>query len=195
MLNSEKPSDFLLYMKKYNLLKDFPELSSLIITPQEPDWHPEGSVWKHTLMVVDVAVEFRSLYPNEKELTEFMFGALCHDLGKPYTTAYINSKFKSKMHDTLGLPPARTLLVKLGLEFAIPQVEKYIMEHLKPMQLYKVKNDVSAQAIKKLAERINIQDLVNLSRCDHWGRTDEEARLRQYPAGDWLLEVACKNNI
>ncbi len=33
----------------------FPELHALAGCPQEPEWHPEGDVWIHTLMVVDEA--------------------------------------------------------------------------------------------------------------------------------------------
>jgi tRNA nucleotidyltransferase (CCA-adding enzyme) len=33
----------------------FPELRALVGCPQEPEWHPEGDVWIHTLMVTDEA--------------------------------------------------------------------------------------------------------------------------------------------
>jgi tRNA nucleotidyltransferase (CCA-adding enzyme) len=33
----------------------FPELQALAGCPQEPEWHPEGDVWVHTLQVVDQA--------------------------------------------------------------------------------------------------------------------------------------------
>ena len=33
----------------------WPELHALVGCPQEPEWHPEGDVWVHTLMVVDEA--------------------------------------------------------------------------------------------------------------------------------------------
>ncbi|MDP9266015.1 MAG: tRNA nucleotidyltransferase, partial [Chloroflexota bacterium] len=33
----------------------FPEIKALVGCPQEPDWHPEGDVWVHTLMVIDQA--------------------------------------------------------------------------------------------------------------------------------------------
>src|SRR5205814_6631178 len=33
----------------------FPELQALAGCPQEPEWHPEGDVWVHTLQVVDEA--------------------------------------------------------------------------------------------------------------------------------------------
>ena len=32
-----------------------PEMAALIGCEQEPDWHPEGDVWVHTLMVIDQA--------------------------------------------------------------------------------------------------------------------------------------------
>ena len=33
----------------------FPELKALVGCPQEPEWHPEGDVWVHTLLVIDEA--------------------------------------------------------------------------------------------------------------------------------------------
>ena len=40
----------------------FPDLSALVGCPQEPEWHPEGDVWVHTLMVIDTArVQSRDL--------------------------------------------------------------------------------------------------------------------------------------
>ena len=30
-----------------------PEMAALVGCPQEPEWHPEGDVWVHTLMVID----------------------------------------------------------------------------------------------------------------------------------------------
>jgi len=33
----------------------FPELHALVGCVQEPDWHPEGDVWVHTLQVVEQA--------------------------------------------------------------------------------------------------------------------------------------------
>ena len=33
----------------------FPELAALIGCPQEPEWHPEGDVWVHNLLVIDQA--------------------------------------------------------------------------------------------------------------------------------------------
>ena len=37
-----------------------PEMKPLVGCEQEPDWHPEGDVWMHTLMVVDKARELNA---------------------------------------------------------------------------------------------------------------------------------------
>ena len=60
----------------------FPELKALDGCPQEPEWHPEGDVWVHTLMVVDQARTRIDDLPHAKQVT-VMLGAVCHDLGKP----------------------------------------------------------------------------------------------------------------
>ena len=50
--------------------------------PQDPEWHPEGDVWVHTLMVMDQARAANGDLDRPR-LTAVMLGALCHDLGKP----------------------------------------------------------------------------------------------------------------
>ena len=60
----------------------WPEMMPLVGCPQDPEWHPEGDVWVHTLMVVD---EARSRIDGlaRGPAAAMMLGALCHDLGKP----------------------------------------------------------------------------------------------------------------
>ena len=58
----------------------------LVDCPQEPEWHPEGDVWTHTLMVIDQA-RARNDDLDRPRLATVMLGAVCHDLGKPATTA------------------------------------------------------------------------------------------------------------
>ena len=65
----------------------FPELAALVDCPQEPEWHPEGDVWTHTLLVID---EARGRIENLRrpQRIAVMLGAVCHDFGKPATTAH-----------------------------------------------------------------------------------------------------------
>ena len=64
----------------------FPELQALVGCPQEPEWHPEGDVWVHTLQVIDQARTRIDDLPRPQQLA-IMLGAVCHDFGKPATTA------------------------------------------------------------------------------------------------------------
>jgi hypothetical protein len=65
----------------------FPELQALAGCPQEPEWHPEGDVWVHTLQVIDRARTRIDDLPRPQQLA-IMLGAVAHDLGKPATTAF-----------------------------------------------------------------------------------------------------------
>ena len=76
-------------------------------TPQDPEWHPEGDVWTHTLQVVDEARAARStsLERDRPRQLAVMLGALCHDLGKPTTTRFEDGRIRSRGHEEAGLPP------------------------------------------------------------------------------------------
>ena len=83
----------------------FPELQALVGCPQEPEWHPEGDVWVHTLQVVDQARTRIDDLPRPQQLA-VMLGAVCHDLGKPATTAFIDGRIRSMDHEEQGVAPA-----------------------------------------------------------------------------------------
>lgn len=185
---SEQPSDYLIWLRKVGYIGYFKELNSLIGIPQEPEWHPEGDVWVHTLMVIDQAAKIKCEINDEFEKIVFLFSALCHDFGKPYTTYYERGRWRSPMHDSLGKAPARSFLNQLNIDDEIIElVEKYVQEHLVPTHLYKNKVQVPLSAIERLSKRINITMLEKVGRADHFGRTADEAIQRIYPAGEWLL--------
>ena len=79
----------------------FPELKSLVGVPQETEWHPEGDVDVHTLMVADEARKLIHDLPYERKVT-VMLGALCHDFGKPPTTEFVDGRIRSRGHDEAG---------------------------------------------------------------------------------------------
>ena len=86
----------------------WPELHALVGCPQEPEWHPEGDVWVHTLMVVDQARK-RIDGLARGPAAAMMLGAICHDLGKPATTAVIDGRIRSPGHEEAGVEPATAL--------------------------------------------------------------------------------------
>ena len=59
LLRAAKPSIGFRFLEDTGQLRLFPELDALRGVPQDPEWHPEGDVWVHTLMVLDVAAALR----------------------------------------------------------------------------------------------------------------------------------------
>jgi len=59
LLRAARPSIGFRFLEKSGQLRFFPELDALRGVPQDPEWHPEGDVWVHTLMVLDAAAALR----------------------------------------------------------------------------------------------------------------------------------------
>ena len=58
LLQADHPSiGFRLALDLGVIRQVLPELLSLVGCEQEPEWHPEGDVWTHTLLVIDKARE------------------------------------------------------------------------------------------------------------------------------------------
>ncbi|MAT39206.1 MAG: polynucleotide adenylyltransferase [Ectothiorhodospiraceae bacterium] len=189
LMKSRRPSIGLEWMRNMDLLRFFPELGALVGVKQDPEWHPEGDVWTHTLMVVDEAAVLRSELADEKEQMSFMFGALCHDFGKPATTQFVEGRWKSPKHDVEGRKLVERFMSRMTNESAlIEDVVKYCEFHLRPIQFYNARDEVSDGAIRRLALKIDIRKLVLLAKADQLGRTTPEALERVFPAGDWLLK-------
>jgi tRNA nucleotidyltransferase (CCA-adding enzyme) len=170
--------------------KLFPELQALVGCPQEPEWHPEGDVWVHTLMVVDQA-RTRIDDLDRAGRAAMMLGALCHDLGKPATTAVIDGRIRSLGHEEAGVAPATALLDRLNVH-SIDRVDvrrevlAITAHHLKPGAWFKVRDEVGDGAFRRLAQKVNMEWLARVAKSDCLGRTGTfDCR-----AMDWFLERA-----
>ena len=166
-----------------------PELLPLIGCPQEPEWHPEGDVWTHTLMVIDKARELNGDLDRARLLT-VMLGAICHDLGKPSTTATIDGRIRSLDHEQAGVEPTIALLDRLNVQtiggFDVRgQVVGLVAHHLKPGAFHKAAN-VTEGAFRRLAQKVNLELLARLARADCLGRTG----FFDCSAMDWFIERA-----
>jgi len=166
-----------------------PELLPTVGCEQEPEWHPEGDVWTHTLMVVDKARELNGDLDRPRLVT-VMLGALCHDLGKPPTTAVVDGRIRSLDHEQAGVEPTVSLLNRLNIHsidgFDVrAQVAGLVAHHLKPGAFRKAPY-VSDGAFRRLAQKVDLELLARVARADCLGRTGNF----DCTAMDWFLERA-----
>jgi tRNA nucleotidyltransferase (CCA-adding enzyme) len=153
----------------------FPELRALVGCPQEPDWHPEGDVWVHTLMVIDQArTRIDDLDPPRR--IAVMLGAVCHDLGKPPTTALVDGRIRSLDHEQAGVEPALALLDRLNVHtvggFDVRHhVVGIVAHHLKPHAFLKSPTPVGEGAFRRLAQKVDLELLARVAKADCLGRT------------------------
>ena len=168
----------------------FPELAALVGCPQEPDWHPEGDVWVHTLLVIDQARARTNGLGRPQQLA-LMLGAVCHDFGKPATTALSDGRIRSYNHEEAGVPPAEAFLDRLNVH----SIEGYdvrrhvlglVAQHLKPGMWYKVRDEVGDGAFRRLANKVDLELLARLAKADCLGRTGSF----DCSAMEWFLERA-----
>jgi tRNA nucleotidyltransferase (CCA-adding enzyme) len=191
LLQAERPSiGFALARELGVIHRLLPEMESLYDCPQDPEWHPEGNVWIHTLMVIDKARQLNGDLDRPR-LATVMLGAVCHDLGKPATTALIDGRVKSPNHESMGVEPTTNILDRLNVHtldnFDVrTQVLGLVTEHLRPSAFYKAKDTVTDGAFRRLAQKVDLELLVRFARADCHGRTGDF----DCSAMDWFLDRA-----
>lgn len=168
----------------------FPELHALVDCPQEPEWHPEGDVWTHTLLVIDQARRRIDDLPYPARIA-IMLGAVCHDFGKPATTARLDGRIRSLNHEEAGVVPAHAFLDRLDIQtidgFDVRrQVIGMVAHHLKPGMWHKVRDEVGDGAFRRLARKVDLMLLARLASADCLGRTGTF----DCSAMDWFLARA-----
>jgi tRNA nucleotidyltransferase (CCA-adding enzyme) len=191
LLQAERPSIGFALARELGVIHQLlPEMEPLYDCPQDPEWHPEGNVWIHTLMVIDKARQLNGDLDRPR-LATVMLGAVCHDLGKPPTTAMIDGRVKSPNHEAMGVEPTRKILDRLNVNtldnFDVrAQVLGLVTEHLRPSAFHKAKDTVTDGAFRRLAQKVDLELLVRFARADCHGR----AGAFDCSAMDWFIERA-----
>ena len=192
LLFARRPSiGFALAMELGVVARLLPELQALAGCPQEPGWHPEGDVWVHTLQVIDQARTRIDDLQRPQQIA-VMLGAVCHDLGKPATTAVIDGRIRSMDHEEQGVPPASALLERLNVRsIDAYDVRKQVLgltaQHLKPGSWFKVRDEVGDGAFRRLAHKVDLELLARLAKSDCEGRSPGRF---DCSAMDWFLDRA-----
>ncbi|MGC4085005.1 MAG: HD domain-containing protein [Vicinamibacterales bacterium] len=145
----------------------------------------------HTLQVVDQARTRVDDLPRPQRLA-VMLGALCHDFGKPKTTAFVDGRIRSIDHEAQGVAPASAFLDRLnihsidGYDVRV-QVLGITEQHLKPGMWFKAPTPVGDGAFRRLAQKVDLELLARVAKSDCLGR---EPGTFNCQAMDWFLERA-----
>jgi tRNA nucleotidyltransferase (CCA-adding enzyme) len=123
LLLGKYPSYGLWFLHCTGWLKNYPQINALVGLKQNPERHPEGCAFEHTMQCVDWMrkkldeKEDENKKPIESgERLRMVMAALCHDFGKATTTKTSDSgKITSYGHDTDGEKPTIEFLDSIGI--------------------------------------------------------------------------------
>jgi len=196
LLKAQKPSTGLKWLYALGVAHQiFPELASLVGVRQEPEWHPEGDVDVHTMMVADEARKLIDDLDRSRQVA-VMLGAVAHDFGKPPTTEFIDGRVRSRGHDEAGVQPTIDFLDRLGI-FTIGgfdvrnQVVQLVRYHLVPGEWLKAKTPVGDGAFRRLARKVEPDLLYRVAKADSLGRNPEWLPKEKWfdsAAQEWFIE-------
>jgi tRNA nucleotidyltransferase (CCA-adding enzyme) len=191
LIKGYKPSIGIKFLKDIGYLDTIiPELSVLETIPQEPDYHPEGDVFTHTMQVIDAMAEIirrekRSVDLDNDTKRALVLGALFHDLGKATKTVIDeNGRIRSHGHEDAGVPIAKEIIRRIykseNQNSDIP-LENLILilvsEHMVPLLLHKESKEGKdmSKALRRFTHKC-IQNNTNINHITWIVEADKRGR-------------------
>jgi tRNA nucleotidyltransferase (CCA-adding enzyme) len=135
-VKSSHPGRLANYLVETGWMEHFPEVQRILGVPQDPEWHPEGDVGVHTMLVIDAAARIAAregLQGDDRAV--LLFSALSHDFAKADTTALRERNGRMRLtafgHEAASGPLARSFLTRIGIKSGIvDQVVPLVENHL-----------------------------------------------------------------
>ncbi|MEI6356630.1 MAG: polynucleotide adenylyltransferase [Verrucomicrobiota bacterium] len=167
------PSAGLRLLRDCGWIGYFPEIAALIGVPQDPEWHPEGDVWTHTLHGLDALVGLDGWREADEQTRAVLsFAVLAHDLAKPAFTRTVERDGRERVvspgHEAAGGPLAELFLLRLGVpNILLARVPPLVADHLAHL------DPATPRMVRRLADRLapaNIRELAVVMVADAFGR-------------------------
>ena len=133
-----------------------PEMERLKGVAQPPDYHPEGDVWTHTLLVLE------ALGPCTPELG---WAALLHDVGKPATMT-VEDRIRFHGHAEKGARMARAILSRLR---ASNELIEAVTSHIAAHMRFKDAPKMGEAAFRRFLRLPRFDELLALHEADRRG--------------------------
>ena len=171
-----------------------PEVVAMKTTAQSPDYHPEGDVFAHTLLLLSHLDA-----PSET----LAYGCLLHDVAKPVCLRQEAHRITFYGHTEQGAAMAEEILKRLKRGRAVWERVAYLVRnHLRPVQAPKMR----LSTLKRFLREEGIAELLELARIDALSSNgdlqyyrfcterlaelkDEEIRPEPLLRGDDLIEM------
>lgn len=166
VLDGENPSAFFKFLADVNWLQaTFPELAATINVPQCPRKHPEGDVFTHTMLCLDIC-------ENDPMIRLAM---LCHDLGKATTTVVTDTTVTAHGHEKVSAELTQKMLGRLKIEQRFIKKIATLAELHKIGTLTMVSDKFLRTTLRSLdSASLTFEDLLKVVTADKNGRGAKE---------------------
>ncbi|MFQ6103186.1 MAG: CCA tRNA nucleotidyltransferase [Candidatus Glassbacteria bacterium] len=130
-----------------------PEVESMVGIKQPPEYHPEGDVFIHTMLMLELMED-----PSE----ELALGVLLHDIGKPGTFE-MTDRIRFNNHNVVGARLAENLLRRLRFSNkTVKGVVSLVKNHLRFMNM----ENMRESKLKRFIKEPNFKEHLELHRLD-----------------------------
>ena len=130
-----------------------PEVAAMKGVAQPPQYHPEGDVWRHTLMLLEQL---------DHPTAALALGALLHDVGKP-PTFRVAGRIRFDGHVEEGVRMAHNILHRLRFSRdEMEQVEALVGNHMRFKDVHRMKDST----LKRFLRLPGFEEHLELHRLD-----------------------------
>ncbi|MBT8043404.1 MAG: CCA tRNA nucleotidyltransferase [Verrucomicrobiae bacterium] len=157
LINEHRARGFDLLTESGLMRQIVPEVYDLIGCEQPPQWHPEGDVYTHTRIMLEMLGDGVSL--------ELALSVLLHDIGKPATFSYdeADDRIRFNGHDRVGAEMAESILRRLRYSNkTVDDVCAMVANHMNFMNVQKMRT----AKVKRFMARPTFEDEMELHRVD-----------------------------
>ena len=154
MLTGPAPRRALELLKKTGLLKHIlPEVDALAGVLQPPEFHPEGDVWTHTLLMLGLM---------ENAPLALALGVLLHDIGKPPTFEQLD-RIRFNEHERVGAALAESILTRL--KYSNEEIER-VVSLVRQHMVFKDAGHMRPATLKRFLRQPDFDAHLELHRLD-----------------------------
>ncbi len=142
------------FLMESNLAKSIlPEILDLAGVPQPPQFHPEGDVLTHTLIMLGMMES-----PN----LELAFGVLLHDVGKPSTYEVLD-RIRFNNHVKVGTGMTETICRRLRMSNdQTKHIQRLVSDHHRFASVFEMRSST----LKRFLRMPRFEDHLELHRLD-----------------------------